>query len=94
MLLKSGADIEATDNAGQTPLQKATGHSNSKRGSLWNFAYIKLTYWCLDQETMVDLLIKSGANVNALHADKRSSLHLACKKGNWEIFAWNYKRHN
>lgn len=34
---------------------------------------------------MVDLLIRSGSNVNALHADKRSPLHLASKKGNEKI---------
>lgn len=48
------------DDAGQTPLQRATG-----RG----------------QENMVDFLIKSGANVNAVHADQRSVLHLASKNG-------------
>lgn len=37
---------------------------------------------CEDHDRIVELLLKNGANVNAVHDIRRTALHLASKNGN------------
>lgn len=38
----------------------------------------------LDHDRVVSLLIKNGADVNAVHDEGRTALHLAAKNGSFE----------
>ncbi|NWI87371.1 ASB10 protein, partial [Pitta sordida] len=72
LLLCHGAELEAENEEGQTPLNAACAqhHQPQDMGRYYQ---------------VCQLLVESGANVNAADRDRQHPLHLACKNANAQI---------
>ncbi len=62
-LIRAGADVNATDEFGMTPILLATRHDYPQEGG--------------DLDAMIDFLINNGANINAVASDGWTPLHFA-----------------
>ncbi|KGL78584.1 Ankyrin repeat and SOCS box protein 10, partial [Tinamus guttatus] len=72
LLLRHGAELEAKNEEGQTPLNAACAQPHQPQ----------------DMERyyrVCQLLVESGANVNAADRDRQHPLHLACKNANAQV---------
>ncbi|KAI9910010.1 hypothetical protein PsorP6_010430 [Peronosclerospora sorghi] len=83
-LLKGKPDLNVQDSSGQTVLHLATG-------LLGNTLHIEKLFRTAandseyEEETVLKLLLKAKANVNAVDITKMTVLHIAVGKGNLEI---------
>ncbi|KAI9918088.1 hypothetical protein PsorP6_012532 [Peronosclerospora sorghi] len=83
-ILKGKPDLNVQDSSGQTVLHLATG-------LLGNTLHIEKLFRTAandseyEEETVLKLLLKAKANVNAVDMKKISALHIAVGKGNLEI---------
>jgi ankyrin repeat protein len=66
LLIEMGANVEATDTEGHTPLHFAVS-CNRKM--------------CVDRHSVVSLLIERGAGVNKADSTERTPLHTAASRG-------------
>ncbi|NXQ31313.1 ASB10 protein, partial [Alaudala cheleensis] len=72
LLLRRGAELEAKNREGQTPLNAACAQQHRPQD--------------MDRYYRVcELLVESGASVNAADRDRQRPLHLACKNANAQI---------
>lgn len=80
-LIKSGADVNAVDIHGVSPLQLAVFESNWSKTQRKIEFKLKLLSIYSDYKRMVDLLVANGANVNHIDNEGKSVLHWAAAKG-------------
>ncbi len=96
LLLQKGANINALDNDGRSPLINATGHTNVVKLLLQSGANVNVSdyyghsplIYAADygyNTEVVELLLKKGANVNAIDNGGRSPLMKAVIRGYTEI---------
>ncbi|NXG81178.1 ASB10 protein, partial [Baryphthengus martii] len=72
LLLRYGAELEAENEEGQTPLNAACAQPHQPQD--------------MDRYYRVcQLLVESGANINAADRDHQHPLHLACKNANAQV---------
>lgn len=72
LLLRYGAELEAENKEGQTPLNAACAQPHQPKD-------MDRYYW------VCQLLVESGASINAADRDRQHPLHLACKNANAQI---------
>ena len=70
LALASGANVNAKDNVGNTPLHFATARSNEE-----------LTATYIDRGELVAALVDCGADMNAANNAGRTPLHYATQQG-------------
>lgn len=72
LLLRYGAELEAKNEEGQTPLNAACAQPHQPQD--------------MDRYYRVcQLLVESGASINAADRDRQHPLHLACKNANAQV---------
>lgn len=89
LLIEHGADVNAKDELELTPLHYAAegGIQSSQNIITCLLLLMQSTFWSWSirnsvSKSVLELLIKNGANVNAKNVLKYTPLHLAAKKGN------------
>ncbi|KAK2711915.1 hypothetical protein QYM36_012889 [Artemia franciscana] len=92
LLIKSGAEIDATNVHGETPLGTAIKTSNVdlvklllKRGANPNCGACLHLAVEKGRSDLCELLIDSGANLDAMNANKEYPLHVAVRNKNLEL---------
>ena len=83
VLIKNGAEIEARDHKGYTPLYLAAFNGNLV-GFLWAENFEK-SFFSAGKETVAELLIKNGADVNSRDDKDCPVLNYAAQKRIYQI---------
>lgn len=77
LLLKSGADINLKNDAGQTPIYTSTFEGDPLPMQSLKFAYIQSI---AGHERVVETLIKNGADINLRERDGWAPINVAAHK--------------
>jgi hypothetical protein len=97
LLLQARANVQATDNRGNSPLHCAAlkGSSDMCKALLKARADVNARsssgdtpIFSASSADICRLLVERGANLSALNEDGQSALHLAAKSGHSGVFAW------
>lgn len=82
LLIRSGANVDALDQNMMSPLHSAADAEKGKPlFKTWKYLWLLLAFWCADEDRIVELLVRSKADVNMQNIDGLSPLHLAAAKG-------------